>query len=573
MSVLLETTVGDIVIDLDIDNSPHLCSNLLKLAKARYYSNTLIYNVHHGRFCQLGDPRGDGKGGASIHGLIDAYSNTNASTNGNASVNVEQSSKRFIRSDGNRCLTGKELMEKGRVVATEMGNVENTIGSQFLITIDEGADRALHGIQDTHSNSTNASSYADDNKATSAKKYYSLGRVVEDENDALSKINGLYCDKNGRPYTDVRILQMHILDDPFYDKDPIGMDMLLQKRNIVLMDKDDLPPKYAICANWMSIPPPKSSSQSNNNNIRPAEEIVEERISYTEAIKIDTNNHEIEKQRNEETLKKEDKSNAAILEMLGDIASADMKPPENVLFVCKLNPNTDEEDLTLIFSRFDPSVNVDIVRDSETGDSLQYAFVEFETKEACNEAYFKMNNALIDDRRIKVDFSQSVAKEWNRYTQRKRGGRGGGQGMIYRGNNGDGRNYYNNHRHQQQYLNQPKNEKKYYGGYIQKNRDSNNYQHDKHHNDSDIHHEHQDKRHKRQRSVSPSPSSSSSSNEQRRKHRKRRSRSYSSRDRSHDDSNDDDNDNRSIDSSRHDTLVVIRIRIKNIKTGEEKAKK
>ena len=34
-----------------------------------------------------------------------------------------------------------------------------------------------------------------------------------------------------------------------------------------------------------------------------------------------------------------------------------------------------------------------------------------------------------------------------------------------------------------------------------------------------------------------------------------------------------DNDNRSIDSSRHDTLVVIRIRIKNIKTGEEKAKK
>ena len=112
--------------------------------------------------------------------------------------------------------------------------------------------------------------------------------------------------------------------------------------------------------------------------------------------------------------------------MLGDIASADMKPPENVLFVCKLNPMTDDDDLTLIFSRFDPLAKADVIRDPDTGDSLQYAFVEFETKEACNEAYFKMNNTLIDDRRIKVDFSQSVAKEWNRYTQRKQGGRGAG---------------------------------------------------------------------------------------------------------------------------------------------------
>lgn len=32
----------------------------------------------------------------------------------------------------------------------------------------------------------------------------------------------------------------------------------------------------------------------------------------------------------------------------------------------------------------------------------------------------KMNNVLIDDRRIKVDFSQSVAKLWNR---RRRGER------------------------------------------------------------------------------------------------------------------------------------------------------
>ena len=51
----------------------------------------------------------------------------------------------------------------------------------------------------------------------------------------------------------------------------------------------------------------------------------------------------------------------------------------------------------------------EVIRDRKTGDSLQYAFVEFEDKNACEKAYFKMDNVLIDDRRIHVDFSQSVS--------------------------------------------------------------------------------------------------------------------------------------------------------------------
>ena len=51
-----------------------------------------------------------------------------------------------------------------------------------------------------------------------------------------------------------------------------------------------------------------------------------------------------------------------------------------------------------------------MIRDRKTGDSLQYAFVEFDDKDACEKAYFKMDNVLIDDRRIHVDFSQSVSK-------------------------------------------------------------------------------------------------------------------------------------------------------------------
>jgi len=50
--------------------------------------------------------------------------------------------------------------------------------------------------------------------------------------------------------------------------------------------------------------------------------------------------------------KKEAKARATILEIVGDIPDADIAPPENVLFVCKLNPVTNDDDLEIIFSRF-----------------------------------------------------------------------------------------------------------------------------------------------------------------------------------------------------------------------------
>jgi peptidyl-prolyl cis-trans isomerase-like 4 len=71
------------------------------------------------------------------------------------------------------------------------------------------------------------------------------------------------------------------------------------------------------------------------------------------------------------------KKHAITLEMLGDLPDANIKPPENILFVCKLNPVTQERDLEIIFSRFGPIKSVEIVRDWKTGESLQYAFIEF----------------------------------------------------------------------------------------------------------------------------------------------------------------------------------------------------
>lgn len=68
-----------------------------------------------------------------------------------------------------------------------------------------------------------------------------------------------------------------------------------------------------------------------------------------------------------------------------------------------------DEDLHLIFSRFGKILSCEVIRDKRTGDSLQYAFIEFENQKDCEQAYFKMQGVLIDDHRIHVDFSQSVS--------------------------------------------------------------------------------------------------------------------------------------------------------------------
>jgi peptidyl-prolyl cis-trans isomerase-like 4 len=154
------------------------------------------------------------------------------------------------------------------------------------------------------------------------------------------------------------------------------------------------------------------------------DELVKEDASLTEAERA-AEEEAREKLRRE----REARAQALTLEIVGDLPYAEVKPPENVLFVCKLNPVTEgqksdsttnassvlismfatDEDLETIFSRFGTIVSCEVIRDKRTRDSLQYAFIEFENQKDCEQAYFKMQGVLIDDHRIHVDFSQSVS--------------------------------------------------------------------------------------------------------------------------------------------------------------------
>jgi peptidyl-prolyl cis-trans isomerase-like 4 len=223
-----------------------------------------------------------------------------------------------------------------------------------------------------------------------------FGEVAEGM-DVLLKLNELLTDSEGRPYIDTVIRRALVLDDPF-TADDNGKSMPPSVFSIVhQFDKSS----FIRVINAVEHLATRCTSPEMPPELRHST-----RLKADEKVEEAADPEEAERMRRE----LEARGNALALEMLGDLPSADVRPPENVLFVCKLNPVTRSEDLRIIFSRFGAIIACDVIRDPVTNDSLSYAFIEFEDRSACEAAYFKMNNVLIDDRRIHVDFSQSVAR-------------------------------------------------------------------------------------------------------------------------------------------------------------------
>ncbi|XP_062546915.1 peptidyl-prolyl cis-trans isomerase sig-7 [Armigeres subalbatus] len=334
MAVVIETTIGDITVDLYLTERPRAALNFLKLCKLKCYNFNLFHTIQHGFIAQTGDPGGSGEGGSSIWGVI------------------EGKHKRYFEGE-----TVPKIKHGEPGLLSMVCAGEGLIGSQFFFTL--GPDLA----------------------SLDGGGHVVIGEVTEGH-EVLRKLNEAICDEKHRPYKDIRITHTVVLEDPF--DDPRGFRE-----------------------------PSRSPSPS-------AERLVGGRIAADEDI--DDTEGKTTEEIAEMLAEKEAMARATILEIVGDIPDADIAPPENVLFVCKLNPVTTDDDLQIIFSRFGKIKGCEVIRDKVSGDSLQYAFIEFENKKSCEDAYFKMDNVLIDDRRIHVDFSQSVAKvRW----------RGKGKGIEY----------------------------------------------------------------------------------------------------------------------------------------------
>ncbi|KAJ4461424.1 putative Peptidyl-prolyl cis-trans isomerase CYP59 [Paratrimastix pyriformis] len=390
MSVLIETSQGDIVIDLFCDDCPLACKNFLKLCKIHYYNQCLFHNVQHNYIVQTGDPSGTGLGGESIYGIL----------NGPAQRFFEDEIHAHLRHD-----------TEGTVSMAKPQGTRHQNGSQFIIT----AAPRIPSLDE---------------------QLTVFGRVTEGM-DIVRQISSVWADEKGRPYQNVRIYHTIILADPFADPPGLVVPATSPVPEMARIER------LLVCRHAPSPRPVATTPRCHHAPLPPRPVATTPRCyhapllprpgdrfeDYEEVAALDPN--ETVADQDERIAAREARANAVVLEMLGDLPEAEARPPENVLFVCRLNATTPEADLMRIFSQFGKIISCEVIRDHYTGESLRYAFIEFDTKESCEAAYAKMDNALIDDHRIHVDFSQSVAK--NKFMQFRN------QQRIHRGGAAPGR--------------------------------------------------------------------------------------------------------------------------------------
>ncbi|MDD3296446.1 MAG: peptidylprolyl isomerase [Candidatus Omnitrophica bacterium] len=151
--VVLQTTQGNVEIELNLKIAPKACENFLGLVKKGYYDGVLFHRVIKGFMVQTGDPTGTGRGGSSIWG--EAFGDE---------------------------VTPEVSFDKPGLVA--MANAgPNTNGSQFFITT------AKTGWLNMH--------------------HTIFGEVISGY-DTVEKIENLPTDSSDRPISEVKIIRAYL---------------------------------------------------------------------------------------------------------------------------------------------------------------------------------------------------------------------------------------------------------------------------------------------------------------------------------------------------------------------------
>ena len=168
MAVLIETSLGDLVVDVYAEERPRCALNFLKLCKLKYYNYALFHSVQRNHLAQTGDPTGSGDGGQSVWGVVkgDAYRSFEAET-------------------------VPRIKHTRAGLVSMAGDGQGGHASQWFVTLGD----QLGYLDGSHT---------------------VFGEVAEGE-EVLEKINEAYCDKAGRPFQDIRVYHTVVLEDPFDD--------------------------------------------------------------------------------------------------------------------------------------------------------------------------------------------------------------------------------------------------------------------------------------------------------------------------------------------------------------------
>ncbi|KAH0582490.1 hypothetical protein H2248_010434 [Termitomyces sp. 'cryptogamus'] len=158
--VIIDTTVGEIDIELWSKETPKACRNFLALAMEGYYDGVIFHRIVPGFLVQTGDKTGTGAGGESFYGEP-----------------FEDEIHPRLR-----------FAHRGLVGMANNGT-RHSNDSQFFITLDRADE--LHG------------------------KHTLFGRVMGDTLFNVLKIGEMEIDKDGRPVYPPKIKTIRILDNPF----------------------------------------------------------------------------------------------------------------------------------------------------------------------------------------------------------------------------------------------------------------------------------------------------------------------------------------------------------------------
>ncbi|EGN95066.1 hypothetical protein SERLA73DRAFT_187358 [Serpula lacrymans var. lacrymans S7.3] len=160
--VIIDTTVGEIDIELWSKETPKTCRNFLALAMEGYYDGVIFHRVVPGFLVQTGDKTGTGGGGESFYGEP-----------------FEDEIHPRLR-----------FAHRGLIAMANNGT-KNSNDSQFIITLDRADE--LHG------------------------KHTLFGRCMGDTIYNVMKIGDMELDENERPLYPPKINSITIVDNPFDD--------------------------------------------------------------------------------------------------------------------------------------------------------------------------------------------------------------------------------------------------------------------------------------------------------------------------------------------------------------------
>lgn len=154
-SVVLETSMGAITVELYSKHAPRTCRNFLELSRRGYYNGVKFHRVIKEFMIQGGDPTGTGRGGESIYG-------------------------QKFEDELNR-----ELKHTGAGILSMANSGPNTNGSQFFVTL--APTPWLDG------------------------KHTIFGRVSHGM-EVVKRLGNIQTDKLDRPTQDVKIIKATVKD-------------------------------------------------------------------------------------------------------------------------------------------------------------------------------------------------------------------------------------------------------------------------------------------------------------------------------------------------------------------------